>query len=257
MLKEGKGHREIAKIVHVSFSYIEKVKRKYFEVDDDDPPQNIKRSQALKLMEEGKSGLEIAIELHLSAAEIKQFRQEHLTLKGDDQLLQFIRRVGGKTESFLKISEMMNDEDLDPQEAVWIIQDMGDFRTAEKQFTDLTKSLRPLREEVSDLVTRREKCIEQIQDAEDEVDRLEVRKQELIRKNAQLHNRQQEIGNIIQTMTGIVDRSLQNSDDPPQPQETQLDLDWIGKSPDGKSPDEPQDDVGGPYRRRKRSRVRD
>ena len=70
----------------------------------------------------------IAIELNLSNGEMEEFRLEYLKLKGDDQLLGIYRRIGGNIEPFLELYEMMNKEDLFPQEAIWALQDYGSFK---------------------------------------------------------------------------------------------------------------------------------
>ena len=255
LLKQGKGFRYIAADQHVSFSDIEKVKNKYFETDDDDLPQNSKRSQALKLMEEGKSSLDIAIELNLSSDEVQGFRQEYLTLKGEDHLLGIYRRIRGKTEPFLKLYEMMTEEDISPEEAVWTLQDYGSFKNIEKQFTDLTKRLRPLRDEVDQLEKQGQALAGENENLKDERDQLQIRNEGLARENEnlrderdQLQTRKQELGSIVQAMAGIIDRDLQN-DNALEQTGGQLDLDWIGKTPRkpedrlGQAADEPEKEL--------------
>jgi len=123
----------------VSYTFIEKTKKKYFQTDD--APENSKRSQVLQMMEEGKSSLEIAKELNLSSDEIKDYRKEYLTLIGDDQFLELLARIGPKKESFVQLHEMMTKDDLDPDEAVWTIQDMGGFKNAQKELINLAKKV--------------------------------------------------------------------------------------------------------------------
>jgi predicted ATPase len=242
LLKQGKDYRYISKDQHVSFKDITRVKNKYFEVDDDDSAETSKRSKALTMMEEGESDLRIAIKLNITSDEIAGLKQEHLKLKGQDQLLGIYRRIGGGIEPFLELYEMMNKEGLTVQEAIWALQDYGSFESISKQFTHLTKKLRPLREQVSDLENEKQQLFAYIKRLTDEIDQLIIRRQNE--------------GRILQAMTGIVDRSLngslQNAENTFEEPDGQLDLDWIGKSPS-----DPGGEHRGPYRRRKQSKIKD
>lgn len=228
-LRQGVSFRNIAADQHVSFSEIKRIKNKYFETDDDSA-QNSKRSLALKLMEEEKMSLDIAIELNLSADEVQGFRQEYLTLKDEDDLLGIYRRIGGKIESFLKLYEMMNEEDLSAEEAVWTLQDHGSFKNIDKKFTHLTKNLRSLMEDLEQLGKQREVLAGEVQRASDEVDQLELRKQGLTTEIDKLLVRKQEIGSIMQAMLGVIDRDLQNSENASEQSDGRLDLEWIGQT---------------------------
>jgi hypothetical protein len=160
LIKQRKNVREIAADQHVSFSEIKRIREKYFEKDDGDLPQNSKRSQALKFFEEGKSDLEIAIELDLSSKEILGYRHEHLTLKAEDNLLAVYRTVGAANiEPFVKLYEMMREQEVSPDDALWALEEYGSFENIEKEFTSLTKRLRVLREEVGKAETQKQVLI--------------------------------------------------------------------------------------------------
>lgn len=238
MLKQGASFREISKDQHVSFSYIAKIRKKYFEADDDEP-ENSKRSQALKLMEDGILDLNIAIELDLSSDEVKGFREEYMSLKRDDQLLELYRRIGGKIEPFLILYEKMKEEDLSPEQAVWILQDQGSFKNLEKEFTDLAKKVRPLREEVDQLQKYKEELIADHDRLSYQVDQLELGKQELTMEHQrlihsldELRERKLQLGSIVEGFVGVVDRFRQrDSQDDLEQSDGRLDIDWIGQTP--------------------------
>ena len=214
LIKQGSGVREIAAVEHLSFRDIKKIKDKYFETDDDSA-QNSKRSKALTMMEEGTPDLDIAIELNLSSGEIGEVRQEYLKLKGEDQLLGIYRRIGGKIEPFLVLYEMMNKEELLPEEAIWALQDFGSFENINKQFTHLTKRLRPLREEVDQLQNQKQELFSEIEGMTDKLEQLEIRKQNL--------------DSILQVTRDMEDRDLQNLENTSEQPFGQTGLDWIGK----------------------------
>ena len=150
LLRQGKTVREIATVEHLSFSEIGRIKRKYFDIEEDSARQS-KRSQALKLIDNGKSDLDIAIDLDLSAKEMLEFRQEYLTLKGEDDLLRVYRAIRGDMPAFLTLYREMKIEDLSAEEAVWALTDNRTFKTMTQQYESVLKKLHPLREEVERL----------------------------------------------------------------------------------------------------------
>jgi len=117
--------REIATIEHLSFSDIARIKRKNFDIGEQDSARPSKRSQALALIQEGKSDLDIAIRLDLSAKEMLGFRQEYLILKDDDDLLKLYREINGDIPAFLTLFREMKLEDLSADEAVWALNQNG------------------------------------------------------------------------------------------------------------------------------------
>lgn len=249
LLKQGKGYREISKVLHVSYTFIEKTKKKYFQTDD--APENSKRSQVLQMMEEDKSSLEIAKELNLSSDEIKDYRKEYLTLIGDDQLLESLARIGPNKESFVQLHEMMTKDDLDPHEAVWTIQDMDGFKNAQKELINLTKKLRPLREGVDRLKKEGQEWSSEVERRRDEADEQEMRNEQLRRENAELQKLHEQLASTVQLAFRMAEAAAQNSEINSEP-EGQLDLDWIGKLQGN-----PEDGSRRPHRRKKRSTISD
>ena len=256
LLKQGKGYREISKVLHVSYTFIEKTKKKYFQTDD--APENSKRSQVLQMMEEDKSSLEIAKELNLSSDEIKDYRKEYLTLIGDDQLLESLARIGPNKESFVQLHEMMTKDDLDPHEAVWTIQDMGGFKNVQKELINLAKKLRPLREAVDRLKKEGQEWSSEVERRRDEADEQEMRNEQIRRENAELRKLNAELQKLHQQLASTVqfafrmaEAAAQNSEINSEP-EGQLDLDWIGKLPGN-----PEDGSHRPHRGKKRSTISD
>jgi DNA-binding CsgD family transcriptional regulator len=222
LIKQGKGVREIAAAEHLSFTQIKKIRIKYFETDEDETDQNMKRSEALKLMEEGKSSLDIAIELNLSADEVQGFRREHLTLKGEDELLAIYRRIGGKIEQFVTLYEMMNKEGLAPDEAVCSLQNYGTFENIDRQYTHLAKTLRQLKEETSQLEEKNQMLVSENERLTDE--------------NYQLQMRKQHLSDIIEPMADFTNKLQGDKDVFEQPdaqlelfeqQIARLDLSWL------------------------------
>ena len=88
LLKKGHTTREIAKIAHVSFSYIKKIRQKLTgEVNEEQQQGDQKKkplsvsSQAFKLFVEGKSLVQVAIGLDLTTDQVLKIHSDYLTLR--------------------------------------------------------------------------------------------------------------------------------------------------------------------------------
>jgi hypothetical protein len=81
LLEEGKNFQEIAKVAHVSFSFISMVKKKLLGEDLSVNKRLSIPTQALKLFSEGKSVLEVTIELDRPLEEIRIYHEDYLDIK--------------------------------------------------------------------------------------------------------------------------------------------------------------------------------
>src|SRR4051794_23158749 len=85
LLNKGLAVRDIAKQVHVSFSYIQKVKAKITGETDEVDKEKIKPlsvpSQAFKLFLEGKSVVQVAIGLDLPTDQALKIHSDYLVLR--------------------------------------------------------------------------------------------------------------------------------------------------------------------------------
>jgi hypothetical protein len=168
LLRQGIGVREIAAAEHVSFSDIGRIRRKYFDVEDNDSAQKSKRSQALKLIDNGKSDLDIAIELDLSSKEMLEFRQEYLTLKNEDELLRLYPKIRDDIPTFMSLYKEMKIEDISAEEAAFALSDNRSFNQMTQQYESMLKKLRSLREEVEILENKRLMLLGEDQESREE-----------------------------------------------------------------------------------------
>ncbi len=97
LYNENKSTREIAKIMHMSFSSIAAITKKVrLEADrkrgqleeDEDIKSKSKTTQAIKLFSELKTPVEVAIALDLPAAQVQAIYQEYWELDGMGRLAQ-------------------------------------------------------------------------------------------------------------------------------------------------------------------------
>ena len=89
LYKQGKTIREIAKVVHMSFSRISQIINRFEGVNSDEKVPVSKETKALKLFSEEKDPVSVAIELDMKIDEIKRLYLEYLNMKGLDDLTKF------------------------------------------------------------------------------------------------------------------------------------------------------------------------
>jgi hypothetical protein len=90
LLEEGRNFQEIAKIAHVSFSFISMVKKKMKGEDQSIKKQLSIPTQALKLFSEGKSIIEVTIILDRPLSEIQGYHNDFLRLRGMNYLVSLV-----------------------------------------------------------------------------------------------------------------------------------------------------------------------
>ena len=105
LYKQGKTRREIAKQVHMSFSPISDIIKRFEGVEskENNPPS--KETKALKLFSEGKNPVSVAIELDMKIDEIKRLYLEYLNMNGLNDLTKFYYEQG---DQFLPFVQFFN-----------------------------------------------------------------------------------------------------------------------------------------------------
>src|SRR5215218_4170207 len=108
LLKKGHTTREIAKIAHVSFSYIKKIRQKLTgEVDEENgDPKNKTlslHSRAFKLFLEGKTLVDVAIELDSPRQEVIGIFNDFLMLKNMHKVATILKEYLNELAPFLRL----------------------------------------------------------------------------------------------------------------------------------------------------------
>ena len=103
LYKQGKTIREIAKVVHMSFSRISQIINRFEGVNSDEKVPVSKETKALKLFSEEKDPVSVAIELDMKIDEIKRLYMEYLNMKGFDDLTKFYYEQRNQNPTFSSI----------------------------------------------------------------------------------------------------------------------------------------------------------
>jgi hypothetical protein len=103
---QGKGTREISKLLHMSFTDIAKILKdsdKEKESEQQRTRQEFLSSQAYTLFSEGKSPVQVAIELNIRASEVIVFQREYWELEGLHNLNQIYQEIKDGTWNFVNL----------------------------------------------------------------------------------------------------------------------------------------------------------
>jgi hypothetical protein len=103
---QGMGTREIAKLLHMSFTDIGKILKdsdKEKESEQQRTRQEFLSSQAYTLFSEGKSPVQVAIELNIRASEAIIFQREYWELEGLHNLNQIYQEIRDGTWNFVNL----------------------------------------------------------------------------------------------------------------------------------------------------------
>jgi DNA-binding CsgD family transcriptional regulator len=174
LYRKGKSVREISKALHMSFSDIGAVKRKYFDTGESREKETklSKRSQALKLFQAGKSNLEISIQLDLSADEVLEIREQYLTLVDEDKFFKIYKEIKHDIRAFLELYEAMKSEELTPEDAAFAVSDKRSLTEISFRYWSLIKQVSALNEELDRLAREKEELIESVDFLEQKNDGL-------------------------------------------------------------------------------------
>jgi hypothetical protein len=103
---QGMGTREIAKLLHMSFTDIAKILKdsdKEKESEQQRTRQEFLSSQAYTLFSEGKSPVQVAIELNIRASAAIIFQREYWELEGLHNLNQIYQEIKDGTWNFVNL----------------------------------------------------------------------------------------------------------------------------------------------------------
>jgi len=105
---QNKTVREIAKIVHMSFSDIGEIIKKYNERQEREHPKGdsiiSEETKAIDLFSKGKTPLEVKVELNISTEEVELYYKAYWKLSGLHQLCKYYEtEIKNDLPSFLKL----------------------------------------------------------------------------------------------------------------------------------------------------------
>jgi transposase len=161
---EGKTVREIAKIVHMSFSDIGEIIRKYNERKT---RENLKgdtiisdETKAIELLSKGKRPIEVKVLLNISTEEVEIYYEAYWKLIGLHQLYKYYEtEIKNDLPSFLKLYSKAKERGIRNDDVVRALRYLDDI-----QFLGLRS--RVLENEIKKLAIRKERLISELTELE-------------------------------------------------------------------------------------------
>jgi len=176
LYRQGKSIREISKAVHISFSDIGSIKRKYFGGDEAQEKQTwrlSKQGKGLKLFQEGKkSNLETAIELGLSATETIELQKQYRQLINDDNFSKVYEEIKNDIPIFVELYEKMKEEGLDSDKVVEAVESAEPLTFISYEKTKLSREVAALKEEVNILTQHKDALMQEVGALREEKNKL-------------------------------------------------------------------------------------
>jgi hypothetical protein len=166
LYKENKSTREIAKLMHMSFSAIGAITKKVkLEADgergalkEDDIKSKSKFAQAMKLYSELKSPVEVAIELDLSADQVQAMYLEYWRLGGMYRLAQiYEEEVKYDLHDLLRLHRMVKGLGMEKQDIINLLE-----LVKHNQLQTMQTKVENLRNDIDILENEKTKAISQI-----------------------------------------------------------------------------------------------
>jgi hypothetical protein len=123
LLNNGHTTREIAKMAHVSFSYIKKIRMKStWDANDEQQEEDQKKkplsipSQAFKLFLEGKSIVKVAIELDLPTDQVLKIHSDYLILQNMERASRVLTENRKNLDAYLSLFDFVNGNNIKAKE---------------------------------------------------------------------------------------------------------------------------------------------
>jgi transposase len=127
LYQKGKTIREIAKLVHMSFSSIASVIKNYKEKVEQESGQleesndirlKTKTTQAIKMFSEGSTLIDVAIALDLAPDDVQEMHRQFLQLKNMDELVRVYDKMQNYLPSFLELFRLAIIHRLNPNDVI-------------------------------------------------------------------------------------------------------------------------------------------
>jgi hypothetical protein len=165
LYQDGKTIREIAHIVHLSFTDISKIIRKLNgqnDNDDIDLKDKSIETRAIYLFSIGKSPLEVAIELNMPSAEVHDLQEEFWALNQLHDLAFVYGEIKNSLPSFLKLFHSLNELGMLNEESL-----SSFLKYTGHDLPELTYRLQQLTNEVIDLESKKRQAIDALVQLDD------------------------------------------------------------------------------------------
>jgi hypothetical protein len=136
LMNKGLTAREIAKEVHVSFTYIKRIRAKITGEGNEDEKEKKKTlsipSRAFKLFLEGKSVVQVTTGLDLTTDQILKIHSDYLTLQNRQDFVSILDANGNDLKGFLEVLHHLKENRIS-------VKDVKEIVDIKKEIIDLKR----------------------------------------------------------------------------------------------------------------------
>lgn len=181
LYEEGKIIREIAKVVHMSFTDIAAIIRKVTggSKDSNNKPTLSKETEALKLFKKGRTAIEVAILLDASPDDAENWYMDYWRLMRQYHLALLYREIKMHLPSFIRLYRLFRSAGI-TEDSVNIINNSKQLPSIRNTFLELTNA-------IASLEPQRDNLLSEISSLQNEIERresyLQICQGELARMN--------------------------------------------------------------------------
>ena len=141
LYKQGANRREIAKKVHMSFSPISDIIKRFEGVNYDEEVPVSKETKALKLFSEEKDPVSVAIELDMKIDEIKRLYLEYLNMNGLNDLTKFYYEQGDQFLPFVQFYNNLRSKGISTLKVIGLAELVDKIPYVESNFKEKSDSI--------------------------------------------------------------------------------------------------------------------
>lgn len=169
LYEEGKTIREIAKVVHMSFTDIAAIIRKVTgesSKDSNNKPTLSKETEALKLFKKGRTAIEVAILLDASPDDAENWYMDYWRLMRQYHLALLYKEIKMHLPSFIKLYRLFRSAGITEEDSVNIINNSKQLPSIRNTFMELTNA-------IANLEPQRDNLLSEISSLQNEIERRE------------------------------------------------------------------------------------
>jgi hypothetical protein len=198
LYKQGANRREIAKKVHMSFSPISDIIKRFEGVESKEKNPLSKETKALKLFSKGKDLVYVTTKLDMKPEDVKRLYLEYLNLKGLSDITEFYYE---QRDQFIPLVQFYNDlrsKGISTFKVIELAELVDKIPYVETEYKEKSDSIQGM--------------LQQAQSISKEINRLQnieaALQKNISRLDAMSYNKQQEIQcliNVIENMNKQID----------------------------------------------------
>jgi DNA-binding Lrp family transcriptional regulator len=144
LYKQEKTIREIAKEVHMSFSRISNIIKRFEGIDSEKKVPVSMETKALKLFKKGKDLVYVATKLDMKPEDVKKLYLEYQSLEGLPSLKDIHDELGNSLPSFVQAYEKIMQNGIGVDKAIRIAEILDQIPQIQNQYNELRESVQQL-----------------------------------------------------------------------------------------------------------------